>query len=137
MKADGYGHGARDAAGAALDGGATALCVATVPEALALRAAYPDARILVMGPWLSRDLAAARAASLELVSADGEVPRRRRRPCEARHGHGPLGLSELLEPPDAGVVGLMTHLATADSDLDFARRQLERFRDADRASTRT
>src|SRR3954467_5397909 len=54
VKADGYGHGARDVAGAALIGGATALCVVTVPEALALRAAYPDTRILVMGPWLSR-----------------------------------------------------------------------------------
>ena len=30
VKADGYGHGALDVARAALDGGATALCVATV-----------------------------------------------------------------------------------------------------------
>ena len=50
VKADGYGHGATDVAGAALDAGATALCVATVPEALELRAAYPGARIVVMGP---------------------------------------------------------------------------------------
>jgi alanine racemase len=130
VKADGYGHGARDAAGAALDGGATALCVATIPEALALRAAYPLARILVMGPWLSRDVAAARAASLELVSTDGEVP-----PDVAVHlkldtGMGRWGISELLDQPGSDVVGLMTHLATADSDLDYARRQLERFRAA-------
>jgi alanine racemase len=130
VKADGYGHGARDAAGAALDGGASMLCVATIAEALALRAAYPTTRILVMGPWLSRDLAAARAARLELVSADGEVP-----PGVAVHlkldtGMGRWGLSELLDQPDSGVVGLMTHLATADSDQDFARRQLERFRAA-------
>jgi alanine racemase len=128
VKADGYGHGARDAAGAALDGGATALCVATIPEALALRAAYPLARIVVMGPWLSRDVAAARAASLDLVSTDGEVP-----PDVAVHlkldtGMGRWGISELLEQPDTGVVGLMTHLATADSDQEYARRQLERFR---------
>jgi hypothetical protein len=31
VKADGYGHGAADVAGAALNAGATALCVATVP----------------------------------------------------------------------------------------------------------
>ena len=37
VKADGYGHGAVDAAGAALGAGATALCVATIPEGLALR----------------------------------------------------------------------------------------------------
>ena len=44
VKADGYGHGAVDCAGAALDAGATALCVATVGEALALRRPLPDAR---------------------------------------------------------------------------------------------
>ena len=50
VKADGYGHGAADVAPAALDAGATALCVATVPEALALRPAVPGARMLVLGP---------------------------------------------------------------------------------------
>ena len=39
VKADGYGHGAADVGGAALGAGATALCVATVPEGLALREA--------------------------------------------------------------------------------------------------
>ena len=42
VKADAYGHGAVDCAGAALDAGATALCVATVPEALVLRAGAAD-----------------------------------------------------------------------------------------------
>ena len=50
VKADGYGHGAADVGRAALDAGATALCVATVGEAVALRAALPGARILVLGP---------------------------------------------------------------------------------------
>src|ERR671935_111981 len=40
VKADAYGHGAVDVAGAALGAGATALCVATVPEGLALRDEY-------------------------------------------------------------------------------------------------
>jgi alanine racemase len=44
-------------------------------------------------------------------------------------GMGRYGLSELPAPP-AEVVGLMTHLGTADVDLDFARAQLERFRAA-------
>jgi alanine racemase len=39
---------------------------------------------------------------------------------------GRYGLSELPSPP-AEVVGLMTHLATADSDAAFVRAQLERF----------
>ena len=44
VKANGYGHGAADVAGAALGAGATALCVATVPEGLALRREFSDAR---------------------------------------------------------------------------------------------
>ena len=50
VKADAYGHGAADAAGAALGAGATALCVATVPEGLALRRDFATARIIVLGP---------------------------------------------------------------------------------------
>jgi alanine racemase len=50
VKANAYGHGASDVAGAALGAGASALCVATVPEALALRRDFPAARIIVMGP---------------------------------------------------------------------------------------
>ena len=50
VKADGYGHGAVDVGGAALGAGATALCVATVAEALALRREFRDARIVVLGP---------------------------------------------------------------------------------------
>src|SRR6266566_9205829 len=42
---------------------------------------------------------------------------------------GGYGFSE-LPPPPAEVVGLMMHLATADSDPDFARAQLRRFRAA-------
>ena len=41
-------------------------------------------------------------------------------------GMGRWGVSELRSPP-RNVVGVMTHLATADSDLDFANTQLERF----------
>jgi alanine racemase len=42
---------------------------------------------------------------------------------------GRWGVSELASLPRQ-VVGLMTHLATADSDIDFARVQVERFREA-------
>jgi alanine racemase len=42
---------------------------------------------------------------------------------------GRYGLSE-LPPPPTQVVGLMSHLATADSDLAFVEQQVERFRAA-------
>ncbi len=127
VKADGYGHGATDVAGAALGAGATALCVATIPEGLALRDEYRTERIVVMGPAGSnREVAQARDAGLELVIADGEIPEGVRVHIKLDTGMGRYGLPELPSPP-AEVVGLMTHLATADSDAAFARAQLERF----------
>src|SRR5207249_10406324 len=74
VKADGYGHGAADAAGAALGAGASALCVATVAEGLALRGEFPGTRILVMGPAGNREVAQAREADLELTISTGEIP---------------------------------------------------------------
>jgi alanine racemase len=44
-------------------------------------------------------------------------------------GMGRYGLSELFAPP-VNLVGFMSHLATADSDLAFAEHQIERFRKA-------
>ncbi len=130
VKANAYGHGAVDVAGAVLDEGAGALCVATVPEALELRAEFPLARILVMGPTSSnREVADARAATLELAIWDEEIPEGVRVHLKLDTGMGRWGLSELPKPP-AEVVGLMSHLATADSDPVFADRQVELFRRA-------
>src|SRR6476620_9676064 len=56
VKAGGYGHGAVEAARAALRGGATWIAVATAPEAAELRAAGIDARLLVMGALTRNDL---------------------------------------------------------------------------------
>lgn len=50
VKADGYGHGAHEAAAAALRAGAAMLAVATPDEAAALRRKILDAPILVLGP---------------------------------------------------------------------------------------
>jgi alanine racemase len=126
VKANGYGHGAGDAARAALDVGASALCVVTVAEAVELRRELPDARILVMCP--TEDVAEAREARLELVVSGGEVPDGIPVHLKLDTGMGRWGLAELPEAP-ANVVGLMSHLATADSDEAFARQQVERFRE--------
>ena len=126
VKADGYGHGAVDVAGAALGAGATALCVATVPEGLALRAAYGGARIIVMGPASGREIADARDAELELVVADREVPEGVRVHLKLDTGMGRWGLGE-LPAPGREVVGLMSHFASADSDAPFTAQQIERF----------
>ncbi len=127
VKANGYGHGAVDVAGAALGSGAAALCVATIPEGLALAREFGGARILVMGPASSsREVAHAREAGLELAISHEEIPEDIRVHLKLDTGMGRYGLSELRDP-DANVVGVMTHLATADSDEPFARAQLDRF----------
>jgi alanine racemase len=131
VKANAYGHGAVDVAGAVLAEGATALCVATVSEGLELREEFTGVRILVMGPSSGREVALAREADLELTVWELPVPDGVRAHVKLDTGMGRWGLSELPEP-GANVVGLMTHLATADSDPEFARGQVERFEEATR-----
>jgi alanine racemase len=129
VKADAYGHGATDCAAAALAAGAAALCVATLPEAVALRHELPEARILVRGPVAVGDVAAAREAKLELAFSGGELPEGIPIHLKLDTGMGRWGLSE-LPAPSRDVVGLMTHLATADSDPAFARTQVAHFQEA-------
>ena len=120
VKADGYGHGAADAGRAALEGGATTLCVATVGEALALRPALPAARLVVLGPTTPGDFPAAREARLELTVPDERVPEGVPLHLKLDTGMGRWGLAE-LDASVTDVVGLMTHFATADTDPGFAR----------------
>jgi alanine racemase len=126
VKADGYGHGAADVGAAALGAGATALCVATVPEGLALRQALGSGRVLVLGPATSREIADARDAGLELVIADGEIPEGVQVHVKLDTGMGRWGIAE-LDVPAREVVGLMSHLASADSDTEFTEQQVDRF----------
>jgi alanine racemase len=127
VKADGYGHGAVDAADAALGGGATAVCVATVAEALVLREEFPAPRILVMGPTAtSREIALARDARLELTVSAEEIPEGVPVHLKLDTGMGRWGLAELPARPD-GVVGVMSHLASADCDAAFTAEQIDRF----------
>jgi len=129
VKAEGYGHGAVDISRAALEAGASLLCVATLREALQLRPALHDARILVMGPVSEREIGEARAARLELVVAGTRIPEGIPLHLKLDTGMGRWGLSE-LPAPTRDVVGVMSHLASAESDPDFTRTQIEHFRDA-------
>ncbi len=129
VKANGYGHGAADVSRAALEGGATALCVASIEEALGLREAESDARIIVLGPSETRDVERARSARLELVVGDDRVPDGVPVHLKLDTGMGRWGLSE-LPAPTRDVVGVMSHFASADSDPAFTRRQLDVFREA-------
>ncbi len=127
VKADGYGHGAFDVGKAATDAGANALCVATVPEGLSLRRVLPAQRIVVLGP--AEEVRETREARLELVVSEAPIPEDVPVHVKLDTGMGRYGFHELPDLP-ANVVGLMTHLATADCDRSFAGRQLDRFREA-------
>lgn len=129
VKADGYGHGATDVGRVALEEGAAALCVATLPEALEVRSALPDARIVVLGDTGSVNPAVAREARLELGVSTTDVPEGVPVHLKLDTGMGRWGLSELVTP-GSGVVGLMSHFASADTDPAYTAVQLARFLEA-------
>jgi hypothetical protein len=77
-----------------------------------------------MGPTsTSREVASAREAALELVISDGEIPEGVRVHLKLDTGMGRWGSRELPEP-STEVVGLMSHLATADCDPEFTETQI-------------
>ena len=130
VKADAYGHGALDAARAALEAGASALCVATAQEGAALRAVLPEPRILVMSPLGAGEDGLAREARLEVALSTPDLPEGVDVHLKVDTGMGRWGMSleDALAVPRDRVVGVMSHLATADAeDPTFARAQIERF----------
>jgi alanine racemase len=136
VKGDGYGHGAVPSAAAALAGGATWLAVATAGEAMDLRMAGHEARVLVMGALSPEELDLALAADADVVGwteAFADAAAGARMHVKLDTGMGRLGTRD----PDLAtrlaqrenVVGLMTHFATADERGDaFMPEQLERFK---------
>ena len=151
VKADGYGHGAGPVARAALAGGAEALSVALAEEGASLRAQGIDAPILVMGPTLGAQAAIALQAGLETTIYDSVSARLLAEAAEREGvrapvllkvdtGMGRIGVAhdggvldmalDLVRQPSLHLVGLMTHLASADAaDPQSALRQWARFLD--------
>jgi alanine racemase len=139
VKADGFGHGAVDVARTSLAHGATRLGVTSIEEALALRAAGITAPVLSWLNPVDADVAAALAADIELA-----VPGRRHLEAVvacapgarihlqldtgmARDGAAPAAWGDLCRAARMAerrglvrVVGVMGHLATADTPADPA-----------------
>lgn len=137
VKADAYGHGAADVAPAAVRAGARGLCVVTAREGAALRQLVPrGTRILVMGPTDDDDLELVRASDLEVAVHEPDAGAGLRRHLKIDTGMGRFGMrpEAALAASRDGVVGVMSHLATADEpDDSFAREQVAQFGDvADR-----
>src|SRR5688500_1038411 len=137
VKADGYGHGLLPAARAVLAGGADALGVAVLDEALALRSGGITAPVLAWLHGPGTDFAPALAADIELsvnaemslaevVSAAQATGRTARvHLCAdtglSREGATPLDWPALVQGAaraqadgHVAVVGLWSHMAYAD-----------------------
>ena len=137
VKADGYGHGMLACAREARTAGATWLGVATPAEALALREAGDDGRLLAWLYGVDEDLAPLVAADVDvsaqsvdqisrLVAAAATTERRARVHLKldtglSRNGAAAADWPEVCaaaaEAEDAGaleVVGVWSHLAAAD-----------------------
>jgi alanine racemase len=147
LKADAYGHGSMRVARTALNNGASYLGVASINEGAALRQVDIKAPILVLGytpAWQARDLAlhdlSATVFNLDvarvLSRAARELNREVRVHVKVDSGMGRLGLlpeevpafvAELRALPGLVLEGIFTHFSTADSDLEYARRQISRF----------
>ena len=145
VKADGYGHGAVQSAGAALRGGAQRLAVAGSREAVELRqAGLGDVPVLVMGALGERELREALDAQAEVVVwREDQLAAVRAAGGGRVHvkfdtGMGRLGtrdpeqarrvLEAAAQAPEIDLTGTMTHFATADDCGDsFFERQLELF----------
>ncbi|HYH52835.1 MAG TPA: alanine racemase [Solirubrobacterales bacterium] len=149
VKADGYGHGADGCANAALAGGATRLAVATAVEAEQIGRRFQHVPLLTMGALTAAEVDIAISAGSELAVWQDDF--RRLVADRARaHGHrarvhvkydsgmGRLGNrdpAEVLalvracaEDPKLELVGVWTHLATADElDSTYFDEQLDRF----------
>lgn len=153
VKADAYGHGAKEVAEAALRAGADWLGVAFPEEGAELRDAGIRAPIVVLGPVLpfqlglvlERDLAVS-ISSMDLAEPLDKEAAKRGLFARA-HVKVDTGMSRLGVPADQApaflrelgslrhlrIEGLYTHLATAEEPYsDFAREQLRRFLEVDR-----
>jgi alanine racemase len=149
VKADGYGHGAADVAGAALEAGATGLCVALTAEGVALRVAGFDAPILVLShqpPEEVPALVAQRLTPTVYTAAYADTVA----DAVAARGGGPVGVhvkvdtgmqrvgvnpteaagvvAHVAARPQLALAGIFTHLACADTPGHAANvEQLEVF----------
>jgi alanine racemase len=138
VKADAYGHGSVEVARASIEAGANSLAVVTVEEGAELRRAGLEVPILVFTDLLPDRLAL--AGELRLAVTAHSIPSARRIAAHPRlevHLKVNTGMNRWgVEPPEVGearkilgprLAGVYTHFASADSDQEATRGQIERF----------
>jgi alanine racemase len=143
VKANAYGHGDVEVAGAALEAGATHLSVAFLDEALKLRRAFSQVPILVMGPVRVEDLELVAEQQIDVIAHDlawlqaaqayrGKSVRLHLKIDSGMHRIGLQSADEfsqaltlVAQVPSLKLVGLFTHFATADGNEAFYQRQVD------------
>ncbi|ACY47888.1 alanine racemase [Rhodothermus marinus] len=147
VKADAYGHGLVPVARTLQEAGIRHFAVARLSEAVELREAGITGSILLLGAAFPEDLAACVAHEVEVTVSS---PLLAEAVCAAAPRYGPLRvhvkvdtgmgrlgiwpeeapeiIRRLEQTPGVTLVGLCTHLATAEQPGDpFVQEQLERF----------
>lgn len=147
IKANAYGHGAVTTARNVLSAGADALGVASLGEALELRAAGIDAPLLVLGyvPPVAVAEAIAQELALTIFDSDqaracnvaaGVAGKRLKAQVKLDSGFGRMGTlvadasalqERLAELKWLQVEACYTHFPVADEDGEWTREQLQRF----------
>ena len=147
IKANGYGHGARPAAQAAIAGGATWIGVARIEEALTLRRAGISCKLLVLGFTPAAKVPEAIEHGITVALFDPELAQNYldyvaihggtlHAHLKVETGMGRLGMKpeyvaaflEQLKDTGIKVDGIFTHLARADEpNSDSTPRQLAIF----------
>ena len=147
VKANGYGHGALATSQIVLEAGADRLAVATLGEALELRAGGITAPVLVLG-YTPGTLATAAveqdvtlavvdlATAQQIAAAAYQTGKHARVHLKVNTGMNRLGVSPAETPALLAalaklhglvVEGIFTHFATSDTDRDYAELQFRRF----------
>jgi len=147
VKADAYGHGSVEVAREAVRCGVHMLGVATVDEGRELRAAGIEAAILVLSPTLPDEIPEILTHELRITVPDLDFALKlsgRSRAAgklvpvhlEVDTGMGRSGLNlntaaeivvQTSHLPGILVEGMYTHFPVSDTDVEFTRRQAQRF----------
>jgi len=149
LKANAYGHGLEAIAKAAYEFGVDWLGLATLREALEIKAYVPEARILLLGPTDPDDVKALYVHKITPIIVDlqnalemNDAARRLRVPIPVHlkidTGMGRIGFNsehniediyKATQLSNLEIEGLMTHFATADEDdIQYAIGQHDRFK---------
>ena len=146
VKADGYGHGDVPVAEAALAGGASLLAVALVEEAVRLREAGIDDRVLLLSEPDPSDAAEVVAWGLEPTVYNRRFAAALDEAATSPHpvhvkidtgmhrvGADPEAALALVQyvdgRPSLDLAAVWTHFAVSEADESFTRRQLAAFND--------